>query len=190
MACSYARPPCPSPTPRVYSNSGPSSRWCHPAISSSVAPFSSHHQSFPASGSFSVIQFFASGGQSIGVSASASVAPVNVQGGFLAGVWWLYSVASVFLLYGKVNQLWKSSLLRGVWLVCDPLGCSQPGSSVRVDSPGKNTGAGCHALLMVSQQFIYFIRSFLVAYFIDDSLCLWLPSPCRLDYSSFITILW
>ena len=75
----HARPPCPSPTPRVYSNSCPSSRWCHPTISSSVSPFSSSFQSFPASGSFPVSQFFASGGQNIGISASASVLPMNTQ---------------------------------------------------------------------------------------------------------------
>ena len=74
-----ARPPCPSPTPRVYSNSCPSSQWCHPAISSSVVPFSSHLQSFPASGSFPVSLFFASGGQSIGVSALASFLPKKSQ---------------------------------------------------------------------------------------------------------------
>ena len=73
----HARPPCPSPTPRVYSNSCPSSRWCHPAISSSVIPFSSCPQSLPASGSFPMSQLFSWGGQSIGVSASASVLPVN-----------------------------------------------------------------------------------------------------------------
>ena len=70
----HARPPCPSPTPRVYSNSYPSSRWCHPAISSSVVPFSYCPQSLPASGSFSMSQLVAWGGQSIGVSASASKA--------------------------------------------------------------------------------------------------------------------
>ena len=69
----HARPPCPSPTPGVYSNSCPSSRWCHPAISSSVIPFSSCPQSLPASGSFSMSQLFTWGGQSIGVSASSSV---------------------------------------------------------------------------------------------------------------------
>ena len=66
----HARPPCPSPTPGLCSNSCPLSWWCHPTISSSVVPFSSCPQSFPASGSFSVSQFFASGGQSIGISAS------------------------------------------------------------------------------------------------------------------------
>ena len=74
----HARPPCPSPTPWAGSNSCPSSRWCHPTISSSVAPFSSHLQSFPASGAFPVSQFFTSGGQSIGVSALASVLPMNI----------------------------------------------------------------------------------------------------------------
>jgi len=72
----HARPPCPSPTPGVYPNSHPSSRWCHPAISSSVVPFSSCPKSFPSSGSFPMSQLFAWGGQSIGVSASASVFPM------------------------------------------------------------------------------------------------------------------
>ena len=76
----HARPPCPSPTPRVYSNSCPLSWWCHPTISSSVVPFSSCPQSFPASGSFQMSQFFTSGGQSIGVSASASVLPMKYSG--------------------------------------------------------------------------------------------------------------
>ena len=72
--------PCPSPTPGAYSNSCPSRWWCHPTISSSVVPFSSHFQSFPASGSFQMSQFFASGKQSIIVSASASVLPMIIQG--------------------------------------------------------------------------------------------------------------
>ena len=74
-----SRPPCPSPTPRLYPNSCPLSRWCHPAISSSVVPFSSCPQSLPASESFPMSQLFAWGGQSIGVSASASVFPMNTQ---------------------------------------------------------------------------------------------------------------
>ena len=81
----HSRPPCPSPTPGVYSNSCPSSRWCHPAISSSIVPFSSCPQSLPASGSFPMSQLFASGGQNIGVSASASVLPMNTQGWSLLG---------------------------------------------------------------------------------------------------------
>ena len=75
----HTRPPCPSPTPRVYSNPCPSSRWCHPTISSSVIPFSSCPQSLPTSGSFPMSQLFAWGGQGTGVSASASVLPLNTQ---------------------------------------------------------------------------------------------------------------
>ena len=80
----HARPPCPSLTPRIYSNSCPLSQWCHLTISSSVIPFSCL-QSFPASGSFQMNQFFISGGQSIGVSASASVLPMNIQDWFPLG---------------------------------------------------------------------------------------------------------
>ena len=79
----HTRPPCPSTTPRVHSNSCPSSQWCHPTISSSVIPISSCLQSFPASGSFLMSQFFSSGGQSIGVS--ASVLSINTQGWFPLG---------------------------------------------------------------------------------------------------------
>ena len=75
----HSRTPCPSPTPRVYPNSSPLSLWCHPTISSSVVPFSSCLQSFPASRSFQMSQFFASDDQSIGVSASSSVLPMNTQ---------------------------------------------------------------------------------------------------------------
>ena len=75
----HTKPPCPSPIPKVYSNSCPSSQWCHPAISSSVVSFSSCPQSLPASGSFPVSQLFSWGGQSIRVSASASVLPMNIQ---------------------------------------------------------------------------------------------------------------
>ena len=79
MDCSKARLPCPSPTPRAYSNSCASSWWCNPTISSSVIPFFSSLQSFPALGSFPMSQFFASSGQSIGVSASTSVLTMNIQ---------------------------------------------------------------------------------------------------------------
>ena len=75
----HARPPCPFPTPRVHPNSCPLSRWCHPTISFSVVPFSSHLQSFPPSGSFQMSQLFASGGRSTGVSASTSVLPMYTQ---------------------------------------------------------------------------------------------------------------
>ena len=82
----HARLPCPSPIPGVHSNSCRSHWWCHPTISSSVAPFSSHLQSILASGCFPMSQFFASGGQSIGVSASASVLPMNLQNWFPSGL--------------------------------------------------------------------------------------------------------
>ena len=78
----HARPSCPSPTPGVHSDSRPLSRWCHPAISASVVPFSSCPQSLPASESFPMSQLFAWGGQNIGVSASASVFPMNTQDWF------------------------------------------------------------------------------------------------------------
>ena len=81
----HTRLPCPSPTPWAFSNLCPSSQWCYPIISSSVVPFSSHLQSFPASGSFPMNRFFTSGGQSIGVSASASVLPMNIQDWFPLG---------------------------------------------------------------------------------------------------------
>ena len=86
-ALQHARLPYPLPTPRAYSNSCPLSQWCHPTISSSVVPFSSCLQSFPASGSFPMSQLFTSGGQSTGVSSSVSVLPVNIQDWFPLG--WL-----------------------------------------------------------------------------------------------------
>ena len=85
----HARPPCPSPSPGVHPNSCPSSRWCHPAISSSVVPFSSCPQSLPASESFPVSQLFAWGGQSTRVSASASVLPVNTQDWSVGWTGWI-----------------------------------------------------------------------------------------------------
>ena len=102
----HARHPCPSPTPRVYSNSCPLSQWCHPAISSSVTRFSICLQSFPASGSFQMSQLFASGGQSIGVSASISVLPVNIQDWFPLG--W----TSWISLQSKGLSSSKSSILQ------------------------------------------------------------------------------
>ena len=94
----HTRPPCPSQIPGVYSKSCPSSRWCHPAISSSVIPFSSCSQPLPASGSFPMSQLFAWGRQSTGVSASASVLPMNTQDWSPLG-WtgWISFVAQVTL---------------------------------------------------------------------------------------------
>ena len=90
----HSRLPCPSPIPRACSNSCPSSRWCHLTISSSVIPFSSCLQSFPASGSFPMSQFFPSGDLSIGGSASASVLPMNIQDRFPLGWTGLISLQS------------------------------------------------------------------------------------------------
>ena len=81
----HARPPYPAPAPRVHPNPCPLSLWCHPAIPSSVVPFSFNLESFPASGSFQMSQFFTSGGQSSAISASASVLPMNVQDWFPLG---------------------------------------------------------------------------------------------------------
>ena len=117
----HARLTCPPPTPRVYSNSFPLSRWCHPTISSSVIPFSSCLQSCPASGSFPMSQFFASGGQSTGVSASAPVLPMNIQDWFLLGPTSLISLLSmgyynIILLYrtwgvrrSEIWSVWKTA---------------------------------------------------------------------------------
>ena len=112
----HTRLPCSSPTPRTYSNSCPLSWWCFPTISSSVIPFSSHLQSFPASGSFQMSQFFASGDQSTGASASASVFPMNIQDWFPLGVTgWIFLLSkrlSRFLQYhsSKASILWHSAL--------------------------------------------------------------------------------
>ena len=99
----HARPPCPSPTPRAYSNSCPLSRWCHPTISSSDIPFSSHLQSFPASGSFQISQLCKSGGQSIGASASTSVPPMNTQDWFPLG--WTSWISLLFKWLSRVFSI-------------------------------------------------------------------------------------
>ena len=127
----HVRPPCPSPTPEVYSNTRPLSRWCHPAISSSVNPFSCL-QSFPASGSFKMSQFFALNGRSIGVSASASVLPMNIQDWFPLGWTGLISLQSKGLarvfsnttvqkhqFFGAQLCLWSSSHTH-TWLLEKP----------------------------------------------------------------------
>ena len=99
----HARPTCPSPTPRAYSNSCWSSQWCYTNISSSVVPFSSHLQSFPASGSFAMSQFFASGGQSIRVSASATVLPTRIQG------WFPFRSTGLILLSKELSIVFSST---------------------------------------------------------------------------------
>ena len=111
----HTRPPCPSTTTGDYSNSCPLSQWCHPTISSSVVPFSSHLQSFPASGSFQMSQLFASGGQSIDISPSTSVLPMNTQDWFPLRMDWLDLLA----VQGTLKSLLqhhnsKASILRSI----------------------------------------------------------------------------
>ena len=125
----HARPPCPQLTPRVYSNSCPLSQWCHPTISSSVVPFSSCLQSFPASGSFQMRQFFESGDQSTGASASTSVLPMNIQDWLPLGLTGLISLMSKGLsrvfsnttvqrhqFFGTQLFLWSNSHIH-TWLL-------------------------------------------------------------------------
>ena len=114
MDCKHSRLPCPSPTPGACSNSCLLSQWCHPTIQSSVILFSSCLQSFPASGSFPMSQFFTSAGQSVGASASASVLPVNIQNWFPLG-WtgWisLQSKGLLRVLQHHSLKLWHLSIV-------------------------------------------------------------------------------
>ena len=103
----HTRLHCPSSSPGVYSNSCPSSRWYHSTISSSVVPFSSYLQSFPASGSFQMSQFFTSGGQSNGVSASASVLPINIQDWFPLG--W---TGWISLLFKGLSRVFSNTVVQ------------------------------------------------------------------------------
>ena len=113
----HTRLPCPSPSPRAGSNSCPLSRWCHPTILSSVIPFSSCTQSFPASRSFPVSQFFVSGGKRIGVSASALVLPVNIQDWFPLGLIGLISLLSKGLsrVFSSTNSPAPTSKASILW---------------------------------------------------------------------------
>ena len=128
----HSRLPCPLPTPRACSNSYPLSQWCHPTISSSVVLFNSCLQSFPASGSFPMSQFFASGSQSIKVSASTPVLPMNIQDWFPLGLVGLISLLSKGLsrvfssttiqkhqFFGTQPSLWSSSHIY-TWLLEKP----------------------------------------------------------------------
>ena len=121
----HTRLPCPSPIPRACSNSCPLTQGCHPTISSSVIPFSSCLQSFPASGSFPMSQFFASGGQSIGASASASVLPMNIQGWFPLGLTSLLSLQSKGLsrVFSNItvqkHQFFDTQLFPTLTSICD-----------------------------------------------------------------------
>ena len=128
----HARLSCPSSSPRACSNSHPLSRWCHPTISSSVGPFSSCLQYFPASGSFPMSRFFTSGAQSIGASASASVLPMNIQDWFPLGLmdlisWQSKGLARVFSsttvqkhqFFGAKLSLWSNCYIH-TWLLEKP----------------------------------------------------------------------
>ena len=128
----HARLPCPSPTPGVHPNSCPLSRWCHLTISPSVVPFCL--QSFPASGSFQMSQFFASDGQRIGVSASASVLPMNIQDWFSWGWTCWISLLSKGLsrvfsnIIVQKHQLYGSSQCTSPK---HPVSCIEPGRAIR-----------------------------------------------------------
>ena len=115
----YTRPPCLSPTPGVHSNPCPLSRWGHPTISSSVIPFSSCPQSFPASGSFPICWLCASGGQSIGTLASAPVLPMNIQGRFPLGL------TGLILLSNRLSKVFSNTTVqKHQFFVTQPSLCS------------------------------------------------------------------
>ena len=107
----HTRAPCPSPTPEVYSNLCPSSRWCHLTISSSVVPFSSCPQSFPVWGFFQISQFFESGGQSFGVSTSAAVLPINIHDWFSLGLTGLIS-----LQFEGPSKVFSAAAIQCCWM--------------------------------------------------------------------------
>ena len=113
----HTRPPCPLPNPKVYSNPCPLSQWWHPAISSSVIPFSSCLQSFPASGSFQMSQLFASGSQRFGISASASVLPKNIQDWFPLGWTGWISLQSKGLSRVFFNTTVQKHLIQSICLI-------------------------------------------------------------------------
>ena len=116
----HTRPPCPSPTPGVYPKSHPLSRWCHTTISSSVVPFSSCLQSFPASGSLPMSRFFESAGQRIGALASASVLPMNIQDWFPLGMTGLISLKSK-----ELSRVFSSPIIQKNQFFCaQPSLCS------------------------------------------------------------------
>ena len=116
----HTRLPCPSLAPRTCTNSCPLSLWCHPTISSSVIPYSSCPQSFPATGSFLISWLFASGGQSIGASTSASVPPMNIQGWFLLGLTGLISLQSKGPQESSLTSQFKSLNSLSLNLLYDP----------------------------------------------------------------------
>ena len=137
----HARPPCPSSPPGVHPNPCPSSRWCHPTISSSGIPFSSWPQSFPASGSFQMSQLFASGGQSIRVSASTSVLPINTQDWSPLG-WSGWTSLQILV----TRHTWRGDILEAApWSIRDIR--SPEGTMVKLEAVGDKTGLNLQDLL-------------------------------------------
>ena len=171
----HSRPPCPSPIPRVHPNPCPSSRWCLPTISSSVAPFSSCSQSFPASGSFPVSQLFASGGQSIGVSASTSVLPMKSQDWFPLG--WNGWISLQSEGFSRLNLLQHHSSKASI-LWCSAFFIVQPSHPIM--TTGKTTALTTQTFVGKVMSLLCNKLSRLVVTFLPRSkhlLISWLQSP-------------
>ena len=164
----HARLPCPSPTPGVYSNSRPLSRWCHPTISSSVVLFFSHLQSFPGSGSFQMSQFFVSGGQSIGVSASASVLLMNIQDwlplgwtGWISLLWdssgWILRkyVCCCFSCLVVSDSLWPHGTVARQALLSMGFPRQEYWSGLPFPSPGAAPTQGSNLCLLLGRKTLY-----------------------------------
>ena len=162
----HARPPCPSQTPGVYSNSCPSSRWCHPAISSSVVPFSSCPQSLPASGSFPTSQLFAWCGQSIGVSAPASVLPMNTQDWFsLEWTGW------ISLQSKRLSRVFSNTTVQKHQVFCAQLS-SQSNSHIHTWPLEKNIALTRWTFVGKVMSLLFNMLSLLVITFFPRSKCL------------------
>ena len=170
----HVRPPCPSPTPGVHPNPCSLSRWCHPTISSSVVPFSSCLQSFPASGSFQMSHLFASGGQSTGVSASASVLPMNTQDWSPLG-WtgWISLQFKELLRVFSNTTVQKASILQ--WSVFFKVQLSHPHMTT-----GKTIALARQTFVGKGMSLLFNMLSRLVIAFLPRSkrlLISWLQSP-------------
>ena len=170
----HARPPCPSPTPGVHSDSSPSSQWCHPAISSSVVPFTSCPQSLPASGSFPVSQLFTWGGQSIGVSALASFPPKKSQG-WSPSEW----TGQISLQSKGLSRVFSNTTVQKHQFFS-----TQPSSQSQLSHPymttGKTIALTRRTLVGKVMSLLLNILSRLVITFLPRSKCLlisWLQSP-------------
>ena len=170
-----ARLPCPSATPRPYSNSCPSRWWCHPTVSSSVIPFSSCLQSFPASGSFPMSQFFPSGGQSIGVSASASVLPMKYSGMISFRIDWL----DLLVVKGTLKSLLQHHSSKLSILLCSAFFIVQLSHTYMIT--GKTIALTRWTFVGKIVSLLFNMLSTLVIAFLWRSKCIlisWLQSPC------------